>query len=48
LPDQVYKAAHGLATGKPFQAVSGRPLELRVVERTPNRAGERIECLKFG
>ena len=27
LPNKVDKAAHGLATGKPFQAVGRRPLE---------------------
>ena len=41
------KAAHRLATVKPFQAAGRRPLEIGRVERATNRAGKSIEDLEF-
>ena len=41
------KAAHRLATVKPFQAAGRRSLEIGRVERATNRAGKSIEGLEF-
>ena len=47
LANKVDETAHRLATGSPLQAVRRRPLEKSRVEGAPNRAGKRIERVKF-